>query len=86
VKVKIRLKISEPNRVLELIILYLTDVALTFNKDVPVQVVDDIIKLFINYLLHIDLNLRLKVIQTIKKTSDIPFQWPTSISFAKPFK
>lgn len=72
IEVDIGLEISESDGVLELEVLDLGYVASALNEDIPVEVVYYVVQLLVHDLLHVDLNLRLKVIKSVEKGPDVP--------------
>ena len=85
-QVKIRFKISEPNWVLEFEVVNLSNISFTFDKDVPIKIVDDVVKFFVDDFFHVDLHFRLEVVKSVEKASNVPLQRPTDVSFPEPLQ
>lgn len=79
IQVDVRLKVGEPDWVLELVVFYFPDLGVTLDQDVTVQVVDDVVQLLINDLLHVNLDLGLEVIKSVEETSDVSLQGPADL-------
>lgn len=78
VQIKVAFKIAEPDRVLKDEIFKLCDVGLALDEYVVIEILNDVIQLVADDLLHVDLHFRLEIVQSVQKGTNVALQRPTS--------
>jgi hypothetical protein len=86
VEVDIGLEVGKPDWVLEAVVLYLCDVASALDEDVPVEIVYNVVQLLVHDLLHVHLDLRLKVVEPVEEGPDVSLERPACVRSSQPFQ